>query len=296
MVNGEWRIGLFAKHDIPQGTELTFDYNFERFGSKKQKCYCNTATCRGYLGAKPKHLEAELKKKNGKRKPAAAVGRVKRTKSALSGDLTLLEQNWGLPPPPKKARGNFTVDHMQHVTTLLTPPESETSYPRQLIVSRLFLRRNVNLIRKVYSQYFKTCVAQALSGKTKKNKSPSIKSPTIPSSTPPPPLLSPIPAPVDSQMPDTSSPGSVEDNSIAPTNATGPQPPDSLQVKREVPLPISARRRKRKIQIRHSPKILDVLKKLGKVSKFTPGDFIKTLDRVLVDVPVKTEEENSNKE
>ena len=31
-VHGELAIGLFAAKDIPANTELTFDYNFERYG------------------------------------------------------------------------------------------------------------------------------------------------------------------------------------------------------------------------------------------------------------------------
>ena len=34
VVRGELAIGLYALEDIPAGTELTFDYNFERYGDK----------------------------------------------------------------------------------------------------------------------------------------------------------------------------------------------------------------------------------------------------------------------
>ena len=34
MVRGELTIGLFAVRDVPANTELTFDYNFERYGDK----------------------------------------------------------------------------------------------------------------------------------------------------------------------------------------------------------------------------------------------------------------------
>lgn len=34
VVHGELAIGLFTLQDIPAGTELTFDYNFERYGDK----------------------------------------------------------------------------------------------------------------------------------------------------------------------------------------------------------------------------------------------------------------------
>ena len=34
VVHGELAIGLFALQDIEAGSELTFDYNFERYGDK----------------------------------------------------------------------------------------------------------------------------------------------------------------------------------------------------------------------------------------------------------------------
>uniref|UniRef100_UPI00358EA22A uncharacterized protein isoform X2 n=1 Tax=Myxine glutinosa TaxID=7769 RepID=UPI00358EA22A len=49
-VNGQLRVGFFTKDTILVGTELTFDYQFQRYGKEAQKCYCGAATCRGYLG------------------------------------------------------------------------------------------------------------------------------------------------------------------------------------------------------------------------------------------------------
>lgn len=50
VVQGEISIGLFTLKDIAAGTELTFDYNFERYGDKPVKCLCGTAACRGLIG------------------------------------------------------------------------------------------------------------------------------------------------------------------------------------------------------------------------------------------------------
>ncbi len=49
-VNGEVTIGLFTKLDVTAGTELTFDYNFQRYGDKPVKCLCGTPSCRGIIG------------------------------------------------------------------------------------------------------------------------------------------------------------------------------------------------------------------------------------------------------
>ncbi|GAB4814631.1 hypothetical protein N2152v2_001677 [Parachlorella kessleri] len=50
LVNGELAIGLFAIRDVAAGEELTFDYNFERYGDKPMKCLCGSKNCRGIIG------------------------------------------------------------------------------------------------------------------------------------------------------------------------------------------------------------------------------------------------------
>lgn len=49
-MNGELRIGFFARKNIVKDEELTFDYQFQTFGEKQQKCYCGSDKCRGTLG------------------------------------------------------------------------------------------------------------------------------------------------------------------------------------------------------------------------------------------------------
>mmetsp|Transcript_27022 Transcript_27022/g.38075 ORF Transcript_27022/g.38075 Transcript_27022/m.38075 type:complete len:420 (+) Transcript_27022:12-1271(+) len=61
-VQGEMRVAIFAIKNISAGTELTFDYQFERFGADKQECFCGESNCRGYLGEKQKQ-EKQPKKK-----------------------------------------------------------------------------------------------------------------------------------------------------------------------------------------------------------------------------------------
>jgi len=55
-VDGELRVGIFAEEDILPGEEITFDYQFERFGGDKQPCFCGEPNCRGFLGAKKKKM------------------------------------------------------------------------------------------------------------------------------------------------------------------------------------------------------------------------------------------------
>ncbi|KAF5292834.1 hypothetical protein FQA39_LY13879 [Lamprigera yunnana] len=41
-VNGELRIGFFFKRAIIAGKEITFDYQFQRYGKEAQKCFCKS--------------------------------------------------------------------------------------------------------------------------------------------------------------------------------------------------------------------------------------------------------------
>eukprot|EP00052_Salpingoeca_macrocollata_P024616 m.221004 g.221004 ORF g.221004 m.221004 type:complete len:1009 (+) comp22283_c0_seq2:107-3133(+) len=68
-VNGETRIGFFARKAISSGEEITFDYKYERYGEKAQPCYCESANCRGSLGGS---------KEGGPRRRASGPGSKKR--------------------------------------------------------------------------------------------------------------------------------------------------------------------------------------------------------------------------
>ncbi|KAJ7057984.1 histone methyltransferase, partial [Mycena amicta] len=46
------RMGIFAKRNIQQNEELTFNYNVDRYGFKAQECYCGEPNCVGFLGGK----------------------------------------------------------------------------------------------------------------------------------------------------------------------------------------------------------------------------------------------------
>ncbi|KAL6883594.1 hypothetical protein ACP4OV_011008 [Aristida adscensionis] len=56
-VLGEVRVGIFAKQDIPFGTELSYDYNFEWFGGTVVRCLCGATSCSGFLGAKSRGFQ-----------------------------------------------------------------------------------------------------------------------------------------------------------------------------------------------------------------------------------------------
>lgn len=52
-VNGELRVGFFSRRTIYPDQEITFDYKFRRYGKEAQKCYCDAANCRGWIGEEP---------------------------------------------------------------------------------------------------------------------------------------------------------------------------------------------------------------------------------------------------
>lgn len=52
-VNGELRVGFFSRKDIKQSEEITFDYQYQRYGKEAQKCLCEAPNCRGWIGENP---------------------------------------------------------------------------------------------------------------------------------------------------------------------------------------------------------------------------------------------------
>ncbi|ORZ31119.1 hypothetical protein BCR44DRAFT_1392906, partial [Catenaria anguillulae PL171] len=49
VVGGKLRIGLFTTRSVKRGQELTFDYQFERYGNEAQPCFCGEDVCSGFI-------------------------------------------------------------------------------------------------------------------------------------------------------------------------------------------------------------------------------------------------------
>ena len=67
------KVGLFALKAIPDGSELTFNYQFETLGEIKKKCMCGVDNCLGFIGEKPQTKDMEKKIVKKKKSKAAPV-------------------------------------------------------------------------------------------------------------------------------------------------------------------------------------------------------------------------------
>jgi histone-lysine N-methyltransferase ASH1L len=78
-------MGIFAGDEgVMTGEELTYDYNFDNFGSSKQQCHCGAATCRGFLSKRLNAVEQRQKdKEEMERQRKAAEEAVKHAEATV---------------------------------------------------------------------------------------------------------------------------------------------------------------------------------------------------------------------
>ncbi|CAF4605992.1 unnamed protein product [Rotaria sp. Silwood1] len=72
LVNGEYRMGIFAKRDLNINEEITIDYRFETFGTSdliNEKCYCGASTCRGTISVKKNNNNNALNQRQNRQQP-----------------------------------------------------------------------------------------------------------------------------------------------------------------------------------------------------------------------------------
>ncbi|CAO3565467.1 unnamed protein product [Mortierella alpina] len=60
VVGSKLRIGIFTIKRVAEGEELTFDYQFERYGAEAQKCYCGESNCTGFIGGNKRSSATRL--------------------------------------------------------------------------------------------------------------------------------------------------------------------------------------------------------------------------------------------
>lgn len=59
------------------GEEITFDYQFQRYGKDAQRCYCETSSCRGWIGGDPDSEKSQSQWQEWKYKDSAKKKRDK---------------------------------------------------------------------------------------------------------------------------------------------------------------------------------------------------------------------------
>ncbi|KAJ0182082.1 hypothetical protein K1T71_002804 [Dendrolimus kikuchii] len=99
-VNGELRIGFFSKRDIVAGEEITFDYQFQRFGKVAQRCYCGAESCRGWIGAEPDSDDDY----DEEEEEDVSTSKLKTTESSEEAQVSTAETAGPRPIRPKRER------------------------------------------------------------------------------------------------------------------------------------------------------------------------------------------------
>ena len=89
-VNGDLRVGFFARKSLKSGDEVTFDYNFQRYGKEAQRCYCEAANCRGSIRENSERQHAKPKEKTKTSQPSVSFppNNVSKSASIYSSFLT----------------------------------------------------------------------------------------------------------------------------------------------------------------------------------------------------------------
>ncbi|KAM0717872.1 hypothetical protein Q7P37_006204 [Cladosporium fusiforme] len=76
-------MGIFAGDDgVMTGEELTYDYNFDNFGSSQQTCHCGAPSCRGFLSKRLNAAEQKLRDKEEKERQLKAAEEAMRNAEA----------------------------------------------------------------------------------------------------------------------------------------------------------------------------------------------------------------------
>ncbi|XP_055593852.1 probable histone-lysine N-methyltransferase CG1716 [Uranotaenia lowii] len=155
-VNGELRIGFFSTKYILPGEEITFDYQFQRYGRKAQKCYCEADNCTGWIGGDPgsdgesEYEEEEVEESEEEdEKPAIDA---ETTVSTIPLEITTEESAVSTSPATIKQEGE--ADIKPATTPLIKPHEPKpkkirkrierTKTPRMRIIEDPDLEKEIN--------------------------------------------------------------------------------------------------------------------------------------------------------
>jgi hypothetical protein len=153
-VNGETRVGIFAIRDIAKEDELTFDYQFERFGSSRQRCYCGSKNCRKFLCAKPVKELISTNKSENKRRCRHIIAQPQPQLSYFMRQFK--DYHYDLPDSDDEDSEGDGRSAQQEEEETEKPIDYRDIVEDSLVVNTriepneppLFLKRNINVVRK----------------------------------------------------------------------------------------------------------------------------------------------------
>lgn len=92
-VNGDLRVGFFVRKSCRAGEELTFDYQFQRYGKEAQRCYCESYNCRGWIGEDPEKEDKNKEKREKRDREKRRKSNLYRYGFLLDVSLTIKSEN-----------------------------------------------------------------------------------------------------------------------------------------------------------------------------------------------------------
>ncbi|KAF9584434.1 Histone-Lysine N-Methyltransferase ash1l [Lunasporangiospora selenospora] len=151
-LNGEMSIGIFASQDIPAGSEIFYDYNFNSFsGAQKQICRCGAPNCRGYIGeriSKSKELALQQQANGSSSSSSTRVnkkedGRKRKAGRRKLDDPSMASVRFGQMPSLRNIRQRQSDKYKEEKMAAIR-------------YTHLFMFRNIRLVESKYVKYAQT--------------------------------------------------------------------------------------------------------------------------------------------
>jgi len=163
VVGSRLRMGIFTLRNIEKNEELTFDYQFERYGDNAQPCYCGEPTCTGFIGGNKKSELKEIISEEPERIEVKPKKSHRGRKSAYDNDYIdpfnddMLEDGKSkgvdyLDDVPDFVKSMFHASKAKHIKKLLRRLEMTTS--NQSL--KTFMRFHGLLVLKIWIRTYKS--------------------------------------------------------------------------------------------------------------------------------------------
>jgi hypothetical protein len=142
-VNGKLRVGFFALRNIAKGEELTFDYQFQRFGESAQKCHCGSENCRGYLGSSKQSSDSHVRGNDSTTRP---IGRKSKFRGGNDADSVFERELYDIVGGAWRLRNS---DHVLSYSRLML--RAETHKQKVMLLKVLQATKDMNCLKRFLS-------------------------------------------------------------------------------------------------------------------------------------------------